>query len=50
MNIVDRLPAAALGIPFVWLGYEAAAEPGNRVKLAAKTGTRQSRSCGLKQL
>lgn len=35
MNIADRLPAAALGIPFIWMGYEAAAEPGNRVKLAA---------------
>jgi putative oxidoreductase len=36
MNIANRLPAAALAIPFLWLGYEAAAEPGNRVKLAAK--------------
>jgi putative oxidoreductase len=36
MNIADRLPAAAMGIPFLWLGYEAATGPGNRVKLAAK--------------
>jgi putative oxidoreductase len=36
MNLTDRLPAAALGVPFLWLGYEAAREPGNRVKLAAQ--------------
>jgi putative oxidoreductase len=36
MRVTDRLPAAALGIPFLWLGYEAAREPGKRVTLAAQ--------------
>jgi putative oxidoreductase len=36
MRVTDRLPAAALGIPFLWLGYDAAKEPGNRAKLAAQ--------------
>ncbi len=36
MRVTDRLPAAALGIPFLWLGCEAAREPGKRVTLAAQ--------------
>lgn len=38
MNLPHRIAAAALGIPFLWLGYEAAAEPGGRVQLAADAG------------
>jgi uncharacterized membrane protein YphA (DoxX/SURF4 family) len=38
MPIVHRLAHAALGAPFLWLGYEAAAEPGGRVALAADLG------------
>jgi len=38
MSIVHRLAHAALGAPFLWLGYEAAAEPGGRVALAAGLG------------
>jgi putative oxidoreductase len=38
MTIANRITGAALGIPFVWLGYEAATAPGNRVALAAKMG------------
>ena len=30
-----------MGVPFVWLGYEAAAEPGGRVGLAAELGVPQ---------
>lgn len=35
MTILDRLPAAVLGLPFLWMGYDAAREPGRRVDLAA---------------
>ncbi len=38
MKLTRRLAQAALGIPFVWLGYEAAAEPGGRVAAAEKLG------------
>jgi uncharacterized membrane protein YphA (DoxX/SURF4 family) len=38
MSLVGRVGRAALGVPFVWLGYEAAAEPGNRVASAAGIG------------
>lgn len=38
MSLVGRLGRAALGAPFVWLGYEAAAEPGGRVASAAELG------------
>jgi putative oxidoreductase len=30
-----------MGLPFVWLGYEAAAEPGGRVDMAADLGVPQ---------
>jgi putative oxidoreductase len=33
-----RLAHVALGIPFVWLGYDAAAQPGGRVALVAGLG------------
>jgi putative oxidoreductase len=38
VRIPDRVAGAALGVPFVWLGYEAAAEPGMRVASAARLG------------
>jgi uncharacterized membrane protein YphA (DoxX/SURF4 family) len=38
MSLLQRLAQAALGAPFVWLGYEAAAEPGARVAAAAALG------------
>lgn len=38
MSFVGRLGRAALGAPFVLLGYEAAAEPGGRVNAAAGLG------------
>jgi putative oxidoreductase len=38
MSLVQRLARVALAAPFVWLGYEAASEPGSRVELAAKLG------------
>jgi putative oxidoreductase len=38
MNLAHRVAGAALGLPFVWLGYEAASDPGRRVTLAAKLG------------
>ena len=38
MGILQRLGAAALGAPFVWLGYEAAARPGGRILLAERLG------------
>lgn len=37
-EIVQWIASAALGIPFVWLGYEAASAPGGRVAMAAKLG------------
>lgn len=33
-----RLARLALGVPFIWLGYDAAKEPGGRVQLAADLG------------
>ncbi len=41
MSLVDRVSQAALGIPFIWLGYQAAAEPGGRVNAVAKSGLPQ---------
>jgi len=38
MHALRRAALAALGAPFVWLGYEAASEPGGRVALAAGLG------------
>jgi uncharacterized membrane protein YphA (DoxX/SURF4 family) len=38
MEIAPRIAGAALGFPFLWLGYEAVAAPGGRVALAAKLG------------
>lgn len=38
MEIAQWIAGAALGIPFVWLGYEAATAPGGRVAMAAKLG------------
>ena len=38
MSFVGRVGRAALGAPFVLLGYEAAADPGGRVDAAAALG------------
>ena len=38
MTITRPLARACLAAPFLWLGYEAAAEPGGRVQLAADLG------------
>ena len=38
MHLVDRAAGAALGIPFVWLGFDAVSEPGQRVRMAADFG------------
>jgi len=36
MDLAFRLACIALGLPFIWLGYEAATAPGARVAMAAK--------------
>lgn len=36
--MINRLARIALGAPFIWLGYQAAAEPGGRVGKAADLG------------
>ncbi|HET8931167.1 MAG TPA: DoxX family membrane protein [Acidimicrobiales bacterium] len=38
MKVTRRLAQAALGVPFIWLGYEAASEPGGRVGAAEQLG------------
>lgn len=38
MSLLNRIANAALGIPFVWLGYEAARDPGPRTALVEKAG------------
>ena len=38
MSLLQRVSQAALGVPFIWLGYEAASEPGGRVASAADLG------------
>ncbi len=38
MSVGSRVAKGLLGLPFIWLGYEAAAEPGGRVALAERTG------------
>lgn len=38
MHVLDRMAGAALGIPFAWLGYDAVAEPGQRVAMAEQFG------------
>jgi len=38
MRIVGRIAGAVVGIPFIWLGYDAVTAPGRRVELAAKLG------------
>jgi uncharacterized membrane protein YphA (DoxX/SURF4 family) len=38
MKLATRTARYALAAPFIWLGYEAAAEPGGRVQLAADLG------------
>lgn len=38
MPLLSLLTRAAIGAPFVWLGYEAVREPGMRVKMATDFG------------
>lgn len=38
MHAIQFLGRAALAAPFVWLGYEAAREPGGRVQLVKQLG------------
>ena len=38
MRVSARLPQVLTGLPFLWLGYEAAADPGGRVALAEAIG------------
>lgn len=38
MTPKDRVAQALVGLPFLWLGYEAAAEPGPRVDMARELG------------
>lgn len=38
MDLLERAAGVALGLPFVWLGYDAVAEPGQRVTMAADFG------------
>lgn len=38
MNVVQFLGRAAFAAPFVWLGYEAAKDPGGRVSLVEQAG------------
>jgi putative oxidoreductase len=42
MRLLPLLSRVALAAPFVWLGYEAVAEPGMRVKVAADFGVPES--------
>jgi putative oxidoreductase len=36
VSIPERIAIAFLGLPFLWLGFEAVADPGNRVNLAKR--------------
>jgi len=36
MHLAFRLACVVLGLPFIWLGYEAAIAPGARVAMAAR--------------
>lgn len=36
--LTQRVAQVAIGIPFIWLGYEAASEPGGRTAAAADLG------------
>ncbi len=38
MKLLSLLTRVAVGVPFVWLGYEAMKEPGLRVKMATDFG------------
>ncbi len=38
MSVTRRAARGLLGLPFIWLGYEAAADPGGRVALAENAG------------
>ena len=38
MKLLSMLTRVAIGVPFVWPGYEAVREPGIRVKMATDFG------------
>jgi putative oxidoreductase len=38
MKLGQQITRIALGVPFIWLGYDAVAAPGARVQHAAKLG------------
>lgn len=38
MNVLSLLTRIAIGVPFVWLGYDAVKEPGMRVSMASAFG------------
>lgn len=38
MSLVRRVAQTALGVPFIWMGWNAFSEPGGRVKAAEKLG------------
>lgn len=38
MKIMSVLARVAIGVPFVWLGYDAVKEPGMRVRMATDFG------------
>lgn len=38
MSLLKRLAQIAIGVPFIWLGYQAAKEPGGRTDAAARIG------------
>jgi uncharacterized membrane protein YphA (DoxX/SURF4 family) len=42
MTLLDRIARLAIAAPFVWLGAEAAADPGVRVGIAADFGVPES--------
>lgn len=42
MSLIKRAGRVAIGVPFIWLGYEAAKDPGGRTKLAEDMGVPQA--------
>jgi len=50
MGMARRLAHVALAAPFVYLGYEAAAQPGGRVDIAAHFGVPEARAADAVRL
>ncbi len=38
MNVLNAVARVAVGVPFIWLGYDAVSEPGMRVQMAEDFG------------